>query len=434
MKKFSKIFKPISLLLGMIISLLYAHSVQAQTQAYPYELSYYNFIQYDSNKINFYTESPQFDSLFSKIRKINQEGKGQIQILNIGGSHIQADIFSNQLREHFQNLNGGLNAGRGFVFPYRLAHTNTPYGYYFRYTGEWETCRNVQKNNYCNLGLGGIMAVTKDSLSSFTMLLEPENNIHYTFNRIKVLHRVDSLSFSIRMDSTLVDSMVDHPEADYTEIFLNSYIDSMYIELVQTDSLQTGFELYGFSLETDDAGFYLHNLGINGAATSSFLRCNRMPAQLKAIKPDLVIFGLGINDAYGRRFSQDNYEQNYDSLVAWIQTANPNAAIIFMSNNDSYLYRRYVNRNGEKVRESMIRLTKKHQAAFWDMYSIMGGLNSIVRWQKNGLAKHDKIHFTRPGYMLLGDMFFDAFMKSYGIWLDEGKLSSFQEVNISINQ
>lgn len=406
----------------------------AQLAEYPFEISYYNFIQYDSNKVDFYGSSARFQSFYQRLDSVVNYGKGQVNIVTIGGSHIQADIFTGQLRKRFQSLNGGQNAGRGYVFPYRFAHTNTPYGYYFRYTGNWISCRNVEKNKICNLGMGGITAITKDSVSSVTLLFEPENDIKYEFNKIKIYHLCDSLAFDIQIDSSLVDSMIEVPEQDYTEFYLNRYVDSLAVFFVKTDSTQTGFELYGMNLETDDPGIIYHNLGINGAATSSFLRCNKMEEQLKSIHPDLVIFGLGINDAYGRRFSQSNYERNYDRLVEIVLHANPNAAIIFTTNNDSYLYRRYVNRNGIKVQESMVRLAKNHDSAVWDMFEIMGGLNSIVYWYKSGLAKKDKIHFTRSGYILMGDLFFDAMMQSFGTYLQTGDVIDEKELNVELTK
>ena len=91
--------------------------------------------------------------------------------------------------------------------------------------------------------------------------------------------------------------------------------------------------------------------------------------------------------------------------------------IIFTTNNDSYLYRRYVNKNGEKVQQSMFKMSKKYQTGVWDMFSVMGGLNSVVLWQNNGLAQRDKVHFTRRGYLTLGDLFFNALMNSFERYL-----------------
>ena len=41
----------------------------------------------------------------------------------------------------------------------------------------------------------------------------------------------------------------------------------------------------------------------------------------------------------------------------------------------------------------------------------MGGLKSMEKWQHAGLAQRDKVHFTRAGYLLVGDLFYDAFSK-----------------------
>ena len=312
-----------------------------------------------------------------------------------------------------------MNAGRGFVFPYRLAHTNTPYGYYFRYTGIWKTCRNVQKKQACNLGMAGITATTHDSISTLTLLIEPENDLDYTFNKIRFLHNTDSASFDIIIDSSLWISKTKNIELGYTEFKLKELTDSLLISFVKTDSLQNFFELLGMNITNDYPGIIYHNLGINGAATTSFLRSNRLTKDLKSINPDLVIFGIGINDAYGKNFSQSKFEMHYDSLVARVLKANPDAAIIFATNNDSYYRKRYVNRNGIKVQQSMYKLAKKHNAVVWDMFEIMGGLNSVVLWQKAHLSKRDKVHFTRTGYILIGDLLFDAIIQDYGNYLQK---------------
>jgi len=411
----------VSMLLGFAIAL------NAQYSEYPFQLSYYNVVQYDSNKLKFPNQRGNLEIFYNKLNDLVSNGNSQINIVQYGGSHIQADVFSGECRKRFQFFEGGLNAGRGFIYPYRLAHTNTPYGYYFRYSGKWETCRNVQRKKTCDMGMAGISSITTDSLSSLTLLIEPENDLDYSFNQIKIYHTIDSASFIIRIDSNLVDSQHTFIDGGYTQFYFNKYVDSLYIEFVQTDSTQNFFQLFGMNIANEDPGIIYHNLGINGAATTSFLRCNRMEQDLKTISPDLVIFGIGINDAYGKNFSQRNYENHYDTLVARVLSANPNAAIIFATNNDSYIRHRYVNRNGIKVQESMYRLAKKYNTAVWDMFEIMGGLNSVVGWQKSYLARKDKVHFTRTGYILLGDLLFDAIIKDYGLYIDNKYLDTYKK-------
>jgi lysophospholipase L1-like esterase len=35
------------------------------------------------------------------------------------------------------------------------------------------------------------------------------------------------------------------------------------------------------------------------------------------------------------------------------------------------------------------------------------------KWEQNGLAQKDKIHFTKKGYQLIGDVFYNALVSSY---------------------
>jgi lysophospholipase L1-like esterase len=403
---------------GIIILLIsLAQFSYGQYSQYPFTISHYDFVQYDSSKLKYPGNADAMDAFYAKLSTLILEGKGQINIVQIGGSHIQADIMSGQMRKRFQSFQGDQNAGRGFVFPFRLAHTNTPYGYHFECGGNWSTCRNVEKKRVCTLGMAGISAYTEDSAASLAVCFEPENDIKYHFNRIKIYHDISPTSFEIRLDSGVVESQYTDSVAGFTEFKLTHYIDSLGMQFLKTDSNQTGFQLYGMNLETDEAGVVFHNLGINGAATTSFLRCGLLSQQLATITPDLVILGLGINDAYGKNFSQSAYEKNYDQLVKEIRKANPDVSIIYTTNNDSYIRRRYLNRNGIKVQESMKRLAKNQNTALWDMFEVMGGLNSIVVWQRYGLAKKDRIHFTRAGYILMGDLIFDSIIQDFGKYL-----------------
>ena len=49
----------------------------------------------------------------------------------------------------------------------------------------------------------------------------------------------------------------------------------------------------------------------------------------------------------------------------------------------------------------------------WDQFQLMGGLRSMEQWQRAKLAQSDRVHFTRAGYQLLGDLFYDALLDAY---------------------
>ena len=408
----------LSLLILSFVMLLGA-SASAQQDNYFYHVNQYNFVRYDRNEMHYPGDRTNAERFYSKLEQLVTTGEGRVNIVQIGGSHIQAGSFSGQMRNRFQQLNGEMNAGWGFMFPYRIARTNSPFGYYIRYNGYWKTFRNVEGRKSGTLGVGGISATTSSPKAELTILLEEENELDYSFNKLRVYYENTAKNYSINIDQNLVKNKV---EADgYTDFELNEWVDSLQITLEKDYNSQGNFTLLGITTESNPNGVMYHSIGVNGAHVPAFLRCQLFTEQLADLKPDMVILGLGINDAYGRRFSQARFEDHYGQLIDKIKAAAPNALIVFTTNNDSYLYRRYVNKNGEKVKDSMFKMAKKYNAGVWDMFSVMGGLNSIVLWQNNGLARSDKIHFTREGYLMIADLFFGALMKDFENYLIDKK-------------
>jgi hypothetical protein len=54
-------------------------------------------------------------------------------------------------------------------------------------------------------------------------------------------------------------------------------------------------------------------------------------------------------------------------------------------------------------------------AAFWNMYEVMGGENSMLAWVKErpALASSDYIHFTPKGADKIAELFYEAFNNYY---------------------
>jgi len=381
------------------------------SQDYPHQINQYPFIRYDLNKLDFYGDSIGFKTLYNKFDEIIFEGADQVDIIHMGGSHIQAGVFSAQMRKKIQTIQPGLNSYRGFLFPYRMARTNNPSNYQISYTGYWTSCRNVEKKKSCELGLSGISVTTTDTLTSLKIYFDHEY-VPYTFTSLKVFHQLDSTSFSIVPSDTLFTREINE-ELGYTAFHFAHPQDTLSLKFVKTSPSQQSFSLYGLEFENKEPGFAYHAIGVNGADVPSYLRCALLEKHVAAIGPDLMIFSIGINDAYTTRFDPEIFKANYTELINRIKTISPHVNIIFTTNNDSYYRKRYVNKNGEKVRQAMIELARQHHAGVWDLYTIMGGYNSIRQWETYGLAKRDKIHFTKEGYNLVGDLFFSALIKSY---------------------
>lgn len=393
--------------------ILILSSLIIKGQENPHLLPEHDFVVYDSMDIRYYNDSSNYNTFFRKLDNLVFNGEGKVRVMQIGGSHIQADIWSDQLRKNFQTLAPSLNGGRGFLFPYRLAHTNNPYYYKCTSTGEWKGFRNSLLKQDTTWGVSGITASTMDSAATLKFYFRGDDTPYYDFNSIKIFHNIEDTNYCIELISDTCTSIIVNEEIGYTEFILDHFVDSFEFNIYRTDTIVSAFNLYGISLDNGDPGVIYTSVGVNGASTKSYLRCDLFTQHLKAVKPDLVIFCIGINDAYDPNFCDNCYENNYDTIVSWIQKVNPNCEFLFVTNNDSYYKRRYPNKRVFGARDAMIRLANKHNSGLWDMFEVMGGLGSCTNWIKNGYAKKDKIHLTKNGYVLMGDLMFSAIMQEY---------------------
>ena len=72
-----------------------------------------------------------------------------------------------------------------------------------------------------------------------------------------------------------------------------------------------------------------------------------------------------------------------------------------------------MNRNGLLAREVFYRLANETNGAVWDQFEVMGGLKSMDKWFKAKLAQKDRVHFTQEGYVLIGNLFYNALLDAY---------------------
>ena len=396
----------------VIAFLLGAASMQGQEHVEALALKY-PFLDTAKNHIAYYGSEQALEGFFNKLDQAIFDFEGKVNVVHIGGSHVQGGMLSHTLRMHLGQLAPELNVERGFFFPHRLANTNMPRNIYIRKMGKWEGCRNSIPKNNCPWGFSGIDAITYDKDAGFILQSFLENEKPYRFNELRIFEHMASSTMQ-PFSQPPPDSIAIDTVAGVRRWFFNEMIDSI---VVHFDSVQGDpqYILQGLQMVRPESGLVYHALGVNGAATKSFLRSENFVAQGKYVEPDLVIFGLGINDAYkpDNAWFPEEYGARYDTLVHWFREINPNCEFIFMTNNDSYYKRRTPNEHALDVVEQMKQLSKRHNAAVWDLFGVMGGLNSIAIWEEHRLAKADKIHFTSAGYRLNSDLLFWAIWEEY---------------------
>ena len=337
-----------------------------------------------------------------------------VTIWHIGGSHVQAGHFSSRMRDNFDSLGRYPSAGRGYIFPYPLAHTNFDRSYNVSIEGEWQGSRSSNPNRKLPVapswGIMGIAAYTADTTARFA-LGTPD-----TFSRLRILgHASPDVELLVISGADTLRCEPDTLLQGYTVEFPIP-VDS--VEVLPMLKAGEYFCLTGLLPEYPGrSGVSYVSTGVNGARTTTWTeRCPEFEREMALVQPDLVILGLGINDAAcpAKDFKPEKFKNNYRKLLDIILDATPGCALVFVTNNDSWRHagRRMVhNDNGAAVERAMFELAEEYDGAVWDLFEIMGGNGSATAWRDAGLMKKDRLHFTREGYRLLGDMLYAAIME-----------------------
>lgn len=405
----------------VFIGLLFVHlGIFGQNMPLMRPIPDHSFAHFERNHIIYPGDSLAMERFFQKLDSVVFLGEGNVSIMHIGGSHVQAGTFTQQFRDNLLSISPDLMGGQNFVFPFTAGGTNNPSHFMVSYTGDWSYCRNaVRRETDKRMGLAGAAVTTTDPKAGISIMTrerypsdcQPE----YLFNKLTVIgfsetnNVVPIVSYS--------DSLIhgEYNEWQSTYIFqLPDFTDSICICF---DFVAGEFTLTGVLLDNGMSGISVHGVGVNGASVPSYLRCDDFERDLELIKPDLIVFGIGINDAAEKDFEKETFKRNYSELISIMQRVNPDCALLFVTNNDSYKRirkgRYEVNPNGKVVEQAFLEMGEQYGAAVWDQFDVMGGLRSMQAWQKAGLAQKDKIHFTRDGYKLMGDLLYNALIERY---------------------
>lgn len=142
-----------------------------------------------------FTNQELMNDVFRKLYNLEKSKKGKLNVVHIGDSHIQADIFTNTIREALQGQFG--NGGLGFTFPYSLIGTNGSRYVKYVSNAKWESLLNVYPVADLGVGLSGIALYTTSS----DFVIQLTADMHYGFNTIKVVYPNKESHFNISVSS-----------------------------------------------------------------------------------------------------------------------------------------------------------------------------------------------------------------------------------------
>lgn len=412
---------------------------------------------------------------YQKLYQLEKIKKGKINIVHIGDSHIQADLFTAKIRRDVQGVFG--NGGFGFTFPYSVAKTNNSAPIRYAAAGNFQSYRNIYPDLSKPVGLSGIALETNNN--DFAIQLNVKDS-QYDFTKVKVITPQNTNLFAVSVASKnivierqvpktithkiksgeVLGSIANKYNVSVTALknangLKNNNIRAGKVLKIPTNGTQsrsstkteyipielekadyyyeynseksldkiaivpnagaTDFALNGLVLENDNAGVIYHSIGVNGAKGVDFNKFTLFNEQLPALHPDLVIISLGTNESFDRQ-SAAFYFSQIEKMIAGIKEKSPEACVLVMTSPPSVLHRKYQNTYIEEYASAIQENTSALNYGIWDLLNVFGGNKAISRNSSKGYMAKDKVHYSKAGYEKQADLFFEAFMQSYELY------------------
>ena len=372
----------------------------------------YDFFKQDDNQIE---QADYLEPFFQKLYEQRTHGGQKISIVHIGDSHILGNFLTREIRARLQNAFG--DAGRGLVFPYKLASSNGPKDFLVETNTRWigSNCQRVLAEE-TPFGISGFSIQSTNLNAQLTFRLRDTATAETRlFTKVTVFQHKTGYEYDLEV--------LDELSGQKAELFIDDqFAQSYYFDrpvsqaTVRTRKLtsqQKRITLDGVALENELSGVVYHSIGVNGAKFQDFVRAKYFSRQVSELAPDLVILSCGTNEAQGKA-DPAFLRRNMQRLIDAIQEHSPNALIMLTTPADSYLRSgKSFNPNMAEVSAIIRTFAREKGYALWDLHRFSGGENSAQNWKTNGLMSSDSVHYSKTGYAAQGKLLYQSLIKGY---------------------
>ncbi len=357
-------------------------------------------------------------SVFEKMYRQRVQGGQKITIVHLGDSHVLGNFLTAEVRERLQIAFG--EAGRGLVFPYKLAGSNGPRDYQFASESKWQS-GNCHKDlsPETPFGISGFLLESAASTAKLTIRLKDTTTAETRlFTKVTVFQRASPAQYQLEVRDDVSGQIAQSfDNNEYARCFyFNKPVEQAILSARRTSPDQKKLSIDGVSLENELSGVVYHNIGINGARFTDFLRAKYFTTQLGELNPDLVILSFGTNEAQGKTEERYLYKQ-LNQLIIRIREVAPNAQIMFTTPADSYLRGKGFNPYMASTSQVIKTYALENNCAVWDLFTQSGGEKSAEMWKKSGLMSHDSVHYSINGYAAQGKLLYQSLIKSYNAFV-----------------
>ncbi|MEM9188194.1 MAG: GDSL-type esterase/lipase family protein [Myxococcota bacterium] len=355
------------------------------------------------------------------LRRV-ERGEDQARIAFYGASHVASDWFTGYIRERLQRRFG--DAGHGFVLPVHPWRTYRHFGVRLESNHEdWQTHRIRSANLETGLyGFAGA-AVEASEAGSFGSVETVEHNGvggKASSFELYYLRQPGGGELDVLLDGERLERLStagESSEAAYQRYETEDGAHRFEIRVVGNGPVR----IFGVAVERDEPGVVLDTLGINGARSRYHLKWedSLYREHLAHRDPDLVVLAYGTNEAGDDDVPIEDYESRLRQVVGRVREVAPESSCLLIGPSDRPIreHRRSFRDRPRTMNlvEVQRRVANELGCGFFDLVAFMGGPMAMVDWVEHRPAygSPDHIHFTRRGYLRLGEVLHDALMHGF---------------------
>ena len=364
-----------------------------------------------------------FDTVFCAFEQARDSGR-TVRVVHYGDSQIEMDRISQNLREALQERFGGSGTG---MFP---AMTTTPMATVSHYASGGfafytmivdSTSRRAGHYRYGPLaqvtGLYGGGSVSLRARNEKSTLEHVR-----TFQSVSVLYGRATEDFTATVQSDTLNP-VPVIRADSCATWVTWTFDKPVQQA--TVKFTGSAEIYGVA--TDGvSGVTVDNIPMRGSTGHILTRIDKelMRESFKLDDTGLVILQFGGNfvPAAGSSKAISGYMDDVREQIAYFQETAPDAKILFIGPSDMAIstedgriisYRRL-----PELVDSLKAVSLANGVAYWDLFRMMGGQNSMSQWVRHypAYAGPDYVHFTPAGAKVVGETLSRSLLTYYDFY------------------
>lgn len=380
-----------------------------------------------------YTDAKVLDAFFQSLVIANADGP-TCRIMHYGDSQIEVDRITGYLRSRLQGQFGGSGPGLLNIMPVAEAgaYKNTFSEGWDRYTAFTKKDARVKHRAYGPLAAFSRYCPYPDSIQP----TPPEKNAWLQVLNTKkgnarlAKYSVANLYYGNCTEKTQVTVTADDVVVYQDSLQLGGTGNAVHIEFAQTPTkLHYAFsgkgspDIYGVSLE-GYGGVIIDNLALRGSSGDFFSSLDQTQLRnfYNSVHVNLFILQFGGNTIPYLKDANHaaSYARSIGTQIRLLKGMRPDASVIFIGPSDmsikegtDYITHPLLESLNNSLKEEAI----KAGAAYFDMFTAMGGKNSMVAWVDAGLATLDYIHFSPDGARKIAVLLYQSIMQEYNNYI-----------------